>query len=155
MNKFHTAILTALIVSFGASAAVIEQQWGDWRNSGGMAFPLFTENKAGEELTLSCSGHELVVAYEDKKSHYRVDSTEGLNDMYVLINKKAYALELQSYAPGEPIPAQVTFDALKRTGPKDKIAFTSAQSGESKPFSAKGLSDALDGITWQDCTQFP
>ncbi|VFS46837.1 hypothetical protein [Budvicia aquatica] len=75
--------------------------------------------------------------------------------MYVLINRKVYALEPRSYVPGEPIPAQVTFDALKRTGPKDKIAFTSAQSGESKPFSAKGLSNALDGITWQDCTQFP
>jgi hypothetical protein len=34
-------------------------------------------------------------------------------------------------------------EALKHTGAKDKLAFTAFQSGESKPFSASGLHDAL------------
>lgn len=75
--------------------------------------------------------------------------------MYLLINNEKYSLENETLLPGEVVPAQVAFEALKQTGAKDKLAFTALQSGESKPFSARGLHDVLKDITWQDCLDQP
>ncbi|CZY46955.1 DUF945 domain-containing protein [Yokenella regensburgei] len=89
------------------------------------------------------------------KEDYRATSDEGMSRVYLLINNEKYSLENEILLPGEVVPAQVAFEALKHTGAKDKLAFTALQSGESKPFSARGLHDALKDITWQDCLDQP
>lgn len=156
MNKLPGMTLAALLVTASTSAAISEQTWGDWfGNTGGMEFALNSMNKAGEQLTISCGDHQMVVTYRQLKDNYSATSVEGMRDVYLLINGKKYGLDNDLPAIGEGIPAQVAFDALKQTGPKDKIAFTALQSGESKPFSARGLAQALLDVSWQDCLDQP
>ncbi|UZM74038.1 hypothetical protein [Yersinia sp. SCPM-O-B-9106 (C-191)] len=141
-QTIRAGLLLAGMTLFSATtqAVVGEQQWGKWYgNIDVMEFALNTNNKAGETLTLRCSDSQLAVTYEDTKGHYRVNS-EGLNDVQLLIGKKAYSLNSSA------------FSALKHSSAKDNITFSSRQSGESAPFSAQGLKEALQGITWQDCT---
>lgn len=139
--KIHVlTVAAALLLSSTAHATVQEQQWGKWYGSiSAMEFALNTENKAGETLTLHCSNNQLAATYEDTKSHYRADTAEGLNDVQLLIGNKTYGLD------------STAFTALKHSGARDSIIFSSRQTGESKPFSAQGLKDALQDATWQDC----
>ncbi|WP_447884049.1 hypothetical protein [Serratia fonticola] len=156
MNKLSSMTLAALLVTASASAAVSEQTWGDWfGNTGGMEFALNSMNKAGEQLTINCGDHQMVVTYQQIQENYSATSVEGLKDVYLMINGKKYGLDNDEPAIGGSIPAQQAFDALKQSDPKDKIAFTSLQSGESKPFSARGLAQALKEVSWQDCLDQP
>ena len=149
------ALLSLLAPAF-THATVTEQQWGEWYgNTGGMEFALSSDNQAGETLTISCSNKKMVVAWQLPKEDYRATSDEGMSEVYLLINNEKYSLENETLLPGEAVPAKVAFEALKQTGAKDKLAFTAFQSGESKPFSASGLHDALKDITWQDCLDQP
>ncbi|WP_337264982.1 MULTISPECIES: hypothetical protein [unclassified Serratia (in: enterobacteria)] len=155
MKKYYMT-LAAVLVTANVSAAITEQTWGDWfGNTGGMEFALNSMNKAGEQLTLSCSNHQMIVTYQQLKDNYSATSVEGMRDVYLLINGKKYDLDNDLPLKGEVIPAQVAFEALKQTGPKDNIAFTALQSGESKPFSARGLRQALKTVSWQDCMDQP
>ncbi|CNE33078.1 hypothetical protein [Yersinia intermedia] len=141
-KTIRAGLLLAGMMLFSATtqAVVGEQEWGKWYgNISAMEFALNTNNRAGETLTLRCSGSQLAVTYEDTKGHYRINS-EGLNDVQLLIGKKAYSLNSSA------------FSALKHSSAKDNITFSSRQSGESEPFSAQGLKEALQDITWQDCT---
>ncbi|CRY79587.1 MULTISPECIES: hypothetical protein [Yersinia] len=141
-KTIRAGLLLAGMMLFSATtqAVVGEQEWGKWYgNISAMEFALNTNNKAGETLTLRCSDSQLAVTYEDTKGNYRADSAE-LNDIQLRIGKKAYSLDSSA------------FSALKHSRAKDNITFSSRQTGESKPFSAKGLKEALQDITWQDCT---
>lgn len=152
MNKI---LLSALIsvVSFSTEAVVQEQEWGDWfGNTGGMEFEINTDNKAGERLTLECRDSRLNVKYADGKG-YDIDSTA--NKPVVTIGVKSYKVDNQpSLDKKERIPAEVLFNALKIAEPTEKIRFSTFQSGESEPFSAKGLKAALKDSTYQDCVDF-
>ncbi|WP_312805779.1 hypothetical protein [Atlantibacter hermannii] len=142
MVKVTSALLvSAVLFSTAAHAVIQDQQWGHWYGSiSAMEFALNTDNPAGETLTLHCSNNQLAATYEDTRSHYRADTTEGLNDVQLLIGKKAYSLDSDA------------FTALKHSTARDRIIFSSRQTGDSKPFSAQGLKDALQDVTWQDCT---
>ncbi len=156
MNKISIAVSTILLVSASASATVIDQKWGDWYgNTGGMAFGLTSQNKAGETLTFSCSNKQLTVTLASPRENWSASSDEGLDDLHLLINRQSYDTDNSTPFPGDPIPAQQLFNALAHTKASDTLVFTTRQSGDSKPFSARGLSDALKGVTWQDYMSQP
>ncbi|EOC1287596.1 hypothetical protein ACI09O_001679 [Cronobacter muytjensii] len=120
-----------------------------------MAFGLTSQNKAGETLTFSCSNKQLTVTLASPRENWSASSDEGLDDLHLLINRQSYDTDNSTPFPGDPIPAQQLFNALAHTKASDTLVFTSRQSGDSKPFSARGLSDALKGVTWQDCMSQP
>ena len=122
MKRFILILLTGLMVSASACAAVTEQEWGNWYgNTGGMEFALSSQNAAGQELTVSCSDKKMTVRLSSRQESWSASSDEG----------------------------------LAHTSARDNIVFTSQQTGDSKPFSAQGLSEALRGKTWQDCLNQP
>lgn len=152
MKHFTLVVLSWLLASASAMAVVTEQEWGNWYgNTGGMEFALTTRNQAGEELSISCSNQQMTVTLRSRQENWSATSTEGLDKLYLMINRQAYQLGNEKLFPNEPTPAQVVFEALTHTGARDKLVFTSQQTGDSKPFSARGLSEALKGKTWQDC----
>ncbi|WP_226812034.1 hypothetical protein [Buttiauxella massiliensis] len=152
MNKIRIALSTVLLISASVSAAVTEQEWGNWYgNTGGMEFALNTQNRAGQALTVSCSNKQMLVTLSSQKENWSARSDEALDDLYLRINNKTYELSNDTMFPNEPVPAQLVFEALAHAKASDTIVFTSRQTGDSKPFSARGLNEALKGITWQDC----
>lgn len=121
-------------------ATVAEQQWDAWYgNISGMEFEINTQNTAGEVLTLTCGNGKLAVSYSVPAEDYRVSSTTGLAEPGLKINGKGYPLE------------EAAFTALKNAGDEGKIAVTSMNAAISKKFSAKGLTQALADVSWQDC----
>ena len=156
MKKISIVLSVVLLFSASAFATVTEQQWGNWYgNTGGMEFALTTRNSAGQTLTLSCSDKKIVVTLRSQQENWSASSAEGLDDLHLLINRKSYELGNDTPFPNEPVPAQLVFEALAQTKASDTIVFTSRQTGDSKSFSARGLHDALNGITWQDCMAQP
>ncbi|WP_237932541.1 hypothetical protein [Buttiauxella sp. S19-1] len=156
MKRFILILLTGLMVSASVFAAVTEQEWGNWYgNTGGMEFALSSQNAAGQELTLSCSDKKMTVRLSSRQESWSASSDEGLEKLYLMINQQAYQLENTTLFPNDPVPASIAFEALAHTGARDSIVFTSQQTGDSKPFSARGLSEALRGKTWQDCLNQP
>lgn len=156
MNRLSLALLAALLVSASTSATVTEQQWGSWYgNTGGMEFALSSQNPAGETLTFSCSHQQLLVTLSVAHENWSGRSDEGLDDLHLLINQRPYDTENDAMFPDDPIPAQQLFNALAHTKASDSIVFTSRQSGASRPFAAKGLHEALNGVSWQDCLNQP
>lgn len=121
-------------------ATVAEQQWDAWYgNISGMEFEINTQNTAGEVLTLTCGNGKLAVSYSVPAEDYRVSSTTGLAEPGLKINGTGYPLE------------EAAFIALKNAGEEGKIAVTSMNAAISKKFSAKGLTQALADVSWQDC----
>jgi len=121
-------------------ATVAEQQWDAWYgNISGMEFEINTQNTAGEVLTLTCGNGKLAVGYSVPAEDYRVSSTTGLAEPGLKINGTGYPLE------------EAAFTALKNAGEEGKIAVTSMNAAISKKFSAKGLTQALADVSWQDC----
>ena len=121
-------------------ATVAEQQWDAWYgNISGMEFEINTQNTAGEVLTLTCGNGKLAVSYSVPAEDYRVSSTTGLAEPGLKINGKGYPLE------------EAAFTALKNAGGEGKIAVTSMNAAISKKFSAKGLTQSIADISWQDC----
>lgn len=156
MNKISIAVSAILLVSASASATVTEQQWGNWYgNTGGMEFALTSQNKAGQTLTFSCSNKQMLVTLASLRENWSARSDEGLDDLHLLINRKSYDLDNETLFPNDPVPAKLAFEALAQTKASDTIVFTSRQTGDSKTFSARGLHDALNGVTWQDCMSQP
>lgn len=156
MSKISIVVSAILLVSASASATVTEQKWGNWYgNTGGMEFALTTQNRAGQTLTFSCSNKQMLVTLASQQENWSAKSDEGLDDLHLLINHKPYDLDNETLSPNDPVPAKLTFEALAQTKASDTLVFTSRQTGDSKPFNARGLHDALNGITWQDCMSQP
>lgn len=156
MKRFTLTVLSWLLASACAMAAVTEQEWGNWYgNTGGMEFALSSQNQAGQTLTFSCSNQQMVVTLSSQKENWSATSVEGLDKLYLMINQQAYQLNNEKLFPNDPAPAQMVFEALAHTRASDTLVFTSQQTGDSKPFNARGLSAALKGKTWQDCLNQP
>lgn len=130
----------SLLFSLSALAVVADQQWGEWYgNISSMEFELNARNPSGEVISLSCGGGHLAVSYSVPEEDYRVSSASGLAEPGLSINHQNYPLN------------ESAFNALKATGNGGAIRVTSANSAISKDFSTTGLSDALRGVSWQDC----
>ncbi|MDR3104182.1 MAG: hypothetical protein LBU96_06990 [Yokenella regensburgei] len=156
MKRLSLVLLSALLASASAYATVTEQQWGNWYgNTGGMEFSLSSQNRTGQTLTFSCSDKQMTVTLSSQRENWSARSDEGLDDLHLLINRQSYDTDNSTPFSGDPIPAQQLFNALAHTKASDTLVFTSRQTGASKPFSAHGLSDALKGVTWQDCMSQP
>lgn len=104
-----------------------------------MEFEINTQNAAGEVLTLACGSGKLAVAYSVPAENYRLSSQAGLAEPGLSINGTNYPLD------------ETAFTALKTAGEEGAVKVISTNAAISKKFSTKGLSSALEDISWQDC----
>lgn len=94
-----------------------------------MEFALTSQNKAGQTLTFSCSNKQMLVTLASPRENWSARSDEGLDDLHLLINRKSYDLDNETFFPNDPVPAKLAFEALAQTKASDTLVFTSRQTG--------------------------
>ncbi|WP_024552124.1 hypothetical protein ACP26C_00525 [Franconibacter helveticus 513] len=132
---FITTLFTATVHAMGQ-----EHQWGNWFGTvNAMEFELYTDNSAGEHMTLTCRDSHLVVSYRGPDKEPRDIPDEGQEAMGININAVHYPL------------GEAAFMALKNTDNHGQIEITQLNKLESHPFNTAGLKDALGDLNWEDC----
>lgn len=139
-----------LMLSTSAHSVILDEQWGDWYGSTGMAWGLNTQNSAGEKLSLSCHGGEFHIEVATPEFPEVVGTDNYVKYMEFKINGQPYSV---SSDPENP-DSKKLFEALKKTSEKDSLLFTSLQVSTS-PFSTKGLGEAMNDTDYQDCLDHP
>ncbi|EPN9334251.1 hypothetical protein [Cronobacter sakazakii] len=141
LQRYSALFFGATLFSAAVHAMGQEQQWCNWSGViNVMEFELSADNSAGERVTLTCRDSRLIVDYSVPEKEYRDTTDDGLKEVGLNINGTHFQ------------PGEAAFMALKNTNGDGKIEITRMNKPLSHPFKTTGLHDALQDITWEDCT---
>ncbi|MBJ8415309.1 hypothetical protein [Citrobacter cronae] len=141
LQRYSALFFAATLFSTAVHAIGQEQQWGNWSGViNVMEFELSADNSAGERITLTCRDNRLNVDYSVPENEYQDTSDNGIKEVGLNINGTHFQ------------PGEAAFMALKNTNGDGEIEITRMNKLLSHPFKMNGLHDALQDITWEDCT---